>query len=719
MRFSLLHKCVAYLLSGLGLVALSLGSELSETVIALVFLGYVGSWFAEEKLIQRPQYGSLWNAAVVLCLGVQLARGVLNGPTLAMAIEFAAFLQLSRLWNRRTGVDYQQIAVLAFLHLIAATVLSTNLSYAALFVGFVIATPWMLALSHLRREIEGNYPAEADADPNARVALRRVLASRRVVGPRFLVGTALLSVPLFAMTLAIFIMVPRVGQGFLSFQRDSGQRVAGFGNQVELGGFGVIRDDPTVVLRVMPQPRVDEKAPRLSLRLRGTSFDRYDGRRWTRAPHQSERMDRIPPNTYPVRRPPMPGDKQLDIVLDHLEEPVVFLPEGVVALSIPTRAAGDRSVPRRLSYSAGLDVRYERPDGLGLMYTAYVSRDPSEADLPSVGDERRAAYLQVPEGHEKIVELAQQVAGDAASDRQKVERIDRFLKSGQYAYSLAQPEVTADRLPLEVFLFEQKRGHCEYYSSAMAIMARALGVPARNVTGFVGGQYNPYGGYYALRQGDAHSWVEVFLENRGWVTYDPTPASRAAIGPRQNLWSDVNALVDALRTRWMTSIVGYDLRTQVGMLRNLAAFMQGFRRERGDTADERDKGRDGSARELGPLLRWGAGALLLSVFAWFALRLLRSMQQPDARPRTRQQAQVASLYGELERVLARRGHPRPPAVTPLEHARALSEQKFPEHSEVDLVTRTYVEARYGERSLAPAELAELRKAIARIRRPAA
>src|SRR4029079_2609615 len=117
--------------------------ELEPFSIALMVAGYVGSFFVEERIHARPHYAPIWTSAVVLFLCLQVVRPLLAGPTLALAIEFAAFLQISRLFNRRTAADSQQIAVLSFLHLIAATVLSTNLSYAAIFAGFLIATPWM------------------------------------------------------------------------------------------------------------------------------------------------------------------------------------------------------------------------------------------------------------------------------------------------------------------------------------------------------------------------------------------------------------------------------------------------------------------------------------------------------------------------------------------------------------------------------------------------
>ena len=136
MSFSTLHKLVAYLISGLGLFGLTLGEEVTPTAVAAIALGYFASWFAEGPRIRTPGYGSAWTTAVVVGLLIQVARAVLAGPTLALAIEFAAFLQISRLFTRRTAVDYQQIAMLAFIQLIAATVLTTDLGYAGVFVAF-------------------------------------------------------------------------------------------------------------------------------------------------------------------------------------------------------------------------------------------------------------------------------------------------------------------------------------------------------------------------------------------------------------------------------------------------------------------------------------------------------------------------------------------------------------------------------------------------------
>lgn len=710
MSFALLHKVVAYLLSGLGLFALSFGSELDESVVALVFFGFAASWFAEGKLLLRSTWTTGWTLAVVLVLLVQVARGVADEPTLAMAIEFAAFLQVSRLFNRRTAVDYQQIAVLAFLHLIAATVLSTSLGYAAIFLGFVVGTPWLLALSHLRREIEGNYTAGRD---DAQEAIARVLASRRVVGPRFLLGIAALGLPLFAMTLAIFLVIPRVGRGFLTFRSERGERVAGFGNQIDLGDFGVIRDDPTVVLRVTPDARDHERPPTLPIYLRGTSFDHYDGRRWTRSPSSAQALGRVERRYYPIRRrPDLDRDRALRIVLDHLDEPVVFLPTATVALDIPPRVESGIPIPRDVTHAAGLDIRYENADALGLIYTAYISVEPGERDVLPILPEERQNYLQVPAGHERVAELARRIVGGADEELARAALVEAFLRDGEFEYTLEQPDTKALN-PLDVFLFEARRGHCEYFSSAMVIMLRTAGIAARNVAGFAGARYNPYGDYYAVRQGDAHSWVEVFVSGRGWVAFDPTPPARDTVGARTGLWAELYAVVDAIRTRWLTSVIGYDLKIQTGALRDVWRWW----------VARQEAQREAEASEMAEGERWlsrlPSARLLLAlasvaVLAWLAWRLRRGRGE-GRRPVPEHAAQAVRLYGELERALRRRGRPRASSTTPFEHARDLAERGFSASEEVDFITLGYMRSRYGGEPLAADELVRMRSALDRVR----
>lgn len=714
MSFSLLHKNVTYLIAGIGLFALTLGQDLGMPTALAITGGAVASYFVDGPIIRHRAWASSWTVAVVALLVLEGTRALTQGPQLIQAIEFAAFLQISRLFNRRGAADYQQIAVLAFLHLIAATVLSTEITYGLVFMGFVIVTPWMLALSHLRREIEGNYPVSGPDDARGREAIRRVLASKRVVGGRFLLGTMALSLPLFAMTVAIFLTLPRVGQGFLTFNASRGRSVAGFSNQVELGHFGVIRDDPTVILRVQPEPGEGELARDEVLRLRGTSFDHYDGRRWTRSPSLARRLSRDRFGYFTLQRPPRESDQRLRITLDHLDEPVVFLPTGTVALDMDPRIVRAERVERRLSHGEGLDVRYLDADGVGLIYTAIVQPGARYKGLRTVFEEDLSPYLQMPEGHERVAALAERVTVGKRGAYAQATAVQDYLR--ELTYTLEQPLVKPDQRPLDVFLFEARRGHCEYFSSAMAVMLRSLGVPARNVTGFVGGRYNPYGEYFALRQGDAHSWVEAYVPDRGWMIFDPTPPGRARLGPRENLWADVSAFVDAVRLRWVTSVLGYDVTMQMAMMRKVTRFIAGSGRGRSDKGPQYPRPwRDArvAARRVGI----GIAGVVLLVALIGLVRRLRARRGRGAAV-SAEAAQAIAVYRALERALRRRGQPRPPSRTPMEHVAHLQSQDFAGVEAVEEVTLEYMAVRYGGRSLSGDDLSRLRGAVRRVGRGA-
>ncbi len=716
MSFVALQKIVTYLLSALGLVALSFGGELSPASLVVLAVLFVLSFFAEAPLIQRPIWIKGWTLLLGAVLCAQIARGLLMGEAwLALAMEFAGLLTVSRLCNRRTAADYQQIAILAFVELIAATVLTTDVGYAVLFVAFVIVTPWALTFAHLRREIERNYPVQEDA--RGGTDLQRVLSSKRIVGFPFLLWTLLLSVPMLLMTLLLFVAFPRVGLGMVNFGSSRGQHVAGFGNNIELGNFGVIRDDPTVVIRLTPDKPLSSAEERRYLRLRGTAFDRYDGRTWTRSDTAAVPMARI--NEYfALKRTTLPGDRTFKVILERLDQPVLFLPHGSVGVKIPFRGLpGSAGEKVTLTRGHGFDLRYRASEDIGLMYDAVISPEVTELDVPVAHDLDDDRYLTLPEGHERVYELARALTQDEEDPRKKAAALLMHLRDGgRYAYSTEMPE-TKGKLPLEVFLFEVRRGHCEYFATALAVMLRAVGIPSRNVTGFVGGRFNPYGGYYGIRQSDAHSWVEARLPNRGWVTLDATPFSRDEHGPKDWLLRDLSAMVDAVRAVWMTKVVGYDMRTQLRFVREFRAFMReiAWPSLAASSSEKQTSGKPKSAIDLGtaPIVIAGAGVLLLLGF------MLRARLRAQKALTLSESARIArTLYLRLEQTLARLGRPRPAHVSPEAHARALAAEGFVGSAHVLELTRAYTDARYGQKPLSPERVRELRRRLAEIRRAA-
>ena len=159
MSFSKLQKIVTYVLALLGLSALSFGGELPLFSLLVLAVGFVLSWFAEGPWFARPVWTKAWTIFLPFALVLQVGRGFLfDSGWLSLVMEFAGLLTISRLSNRRNAADYQQIAMLAFVQLIAATVLTTDVGYAVLFVAFVVVTPWVLTFAHLRREINATTP---------------------------------------------------------------------------------------------------------------------------------------------------------------------------------------------------------------------------------------------------------------------------------------------------------------------------------------------------------------------------------------------------------------------------------------------------------------------------------------------------------------------------------------------------------------------------------
>ncbi len=194
---------------------------------------------------------------------LQGARLLAGRSPLDVAVEFAALLQIVRLATRRGAAHDQQIIVLALLHFVAGTVLGGGLTYGICFLGFLVVAPGALVLSHLRREVEGNYRQGARDRTGLPVDVPRILRSRRVVGRGFLGATCLLSVPILLFTTALFVLFPRVGLSLLLLNHPRAGRMIGFSEHVDLGDVGVLRDDPTIALRFELKDQPDPPLTRL------------------------------------------------------------------------------------------------------------------------------------------------------------------------------------------------------------------------------------------------------------------------------------------------------------------------------------------------------------------------------------------------------------------------------------------------------------------------
>jgi protein-glutamine gamma-glutamyltransferase len=345
---------------------------------------------------------------------------------------------------------------------------------------------------------------------------------------------------------------------------------------------------------------------------------------------------------------------------------------------------GDSESDQSVSiYTAEADARNPEP----------LVRDSNSRDYPP----RIAIYLQTPKVDPRVRELARKVTESSGSNYERAHAIDAYLKNN-YGYTLELPgEKKADQLAY--FLFERKKGHCEYFATSMAIMLRTLNIPARVVNGFRGGEYNDVTGNYIVRESDAHSWVEVYFPEFGWVTFDPTPPSPAPVSGR---WSRLALYVDAMEGLWREWIVNYDFTHQVRLSNQISAtsfsVQSNFRRslhQRYQKLLDRVTAWQHRMERMTPAqMAWACvvlGLLLALPFmprAWRRFQSARISRDPQRAPTS-----AASFwYMRMLKRLARTGIRKNIAQTPAEFTLSIADPEI--RREVSIFTDHYERARF-------------------------
>jgi len=269
---------------------------------------------------------------------------------------------------------------------------------------------------------------------------------------------------------------------------------SGFSDTVRLGSLaGILRSD-TIVLRLWGGEGADY--------LRGAVYDRYTSGYWGAGDH---------PHLEPVTTGTLPAHEGAVEVRFAGRAERYFAPLGAQALFTPHgRALADKAGTWR-------PLPGEGPFG----YAFERGSEASAKEAPPSPDD-----LEVPRDLEaRLADLSASFTGGRKGPREKVLAIAEALERG-FTYDLDAKRVPGED-PVERFLFRSKRGYCEHFASALALLVRTAGVPARVVGGYRVVERNPVGGYLVVRERDAHTWVEAFLPGEGWRTFDSTPAEPA------------------------------------------------------------------------------------------------------------------------------------------------------------------------------------------------
>lgn len=714
MRLARAHKVATYLMIGAAYLAVWSTGALSPLTALLYLAGIVASWFFDPPRTLADRIPRLPPTLVIVGALWAGTAWLLSGDVIAAAMRLLVCLVVLKLMARESARDYRQLFLLGFLTLVGGSVFFAGASYALVFLAYVIAATWALILLFLRREIEVRIGRDHPA-------FARAIAAPGVVGGKFFAATSLVSISIFAFAIALFFTIPRVGIGLLYGKSESGITFAGFHDGVELGGHGVIRQNPTVVMRVELSD-ISSRSELPTLYWRGVAFDRYESGRWSRSDDSPEsrivdlkrrhRSWRFPLYgtdqwSHGDRRERIANTLRQTIYLEPLRTDVLF------GASMPAAFVIARSRARPGS-AHNDEVRVIRDGAIKYTVHSRITR-PSASALRAAPETLpsgyREAYLQIPAAMpDRVIALARDITREAHTDYDRAVAIEAWLsKNLDYTLEMESP---GDREPIDFFLFDRKRGHCEYFASAMTILARAVGVPARNVNGFVGGEWNEYDQYVAVRAGDAHSWVEVYFAGIGWVTFDPTPAVPLARQTRRDdgFAAKLRRWADTIKLRWRKWVIAYDLDRQLSLFRSLSDSLSG-------TASKASSPAKRAVRWLGDHARGAlvAGLVALACALGVAGFLARGRRR-KSRPADR--SPIAAIYRRTLARLARRGHPRPPSHTPREHADALAEDGAPGAEAFAELVDLYYRAELGGQDVPADRAKDLARQIHRAKKPA-
>ncbi len=677
-------RLVTYLVVGDGIAALYLAGLIGPAGVALVVAAILVSWAIErarERGALRPAVAWLLvgtAAAAIAADLVYLAQSVLDGM-----VHLLLFLILVRLFMRRSLRDLRDAGFLSFFLLIAASSVTFSVGFLFVFVAFLLLGTWMLMLHHVVAETQKAGFASPEA-AGTRLGLRSPLMRVSLVAAA---GT-------FVLAGLLFFIIPRVGQAALPFRAQLGKMVTGFSDKVELGAFGEIETDQTVVMRVYFPDETPDPQSLPNLRWRGIAFDRFNGTTWAAGQPRRILLRRGGSSDFQLstaqgRRPII----RQEIFLDPIGTDIVFGAPRVLRMDLRASAlafddmgsVSVSSATARLHYMVDSELETPPPAGARVTGAGAVF---SEAE--------RSRYLQLPGLSPLIPKLARDVATGSRDPYEAALKLTYFLSS-QYKYTLGIKRKTQLE-PLEEFLFVRRSGNCEYFAASLAVMLRTLGIPARVVGGFQKGEWNPYGRYFMVRLADAHSWVEAYFDGLGWVTFDPSPRAEAEAQLLQP--GALSLYLDAARMRWYRYVINWSLQDQM----IAAATVQ---RQAGDLRLALHWPRDWPAR---PWLLGAAVAAATLALAWVAWKL-RVTSGPDALA-----ARMPRFYEHALRLLARHGLEPEPAETARQFCDRVQDAAPAFAEPLVRLTGEYERARFGVTALTEPEMREVERWLAVIER---
>ena len=449
---------------------------------------------------------------------LQLTRAEVATPVVQALVVLLAV----RLLTAKQARDYLQIFVLALFILAGSSLLSLEAGFLISLVLLVFAVTVSLVLLTV-----------FVIDP--RLALPRRDLWRLVRVALIMPAASLV------LMLGFFVILPRTGQPLWNFLNPASRAVAGLAESISPGSFARLSTVRSPAFRAEgPELPPDERYWRVLV------LNQPQGSQWVRGEPPAEGAVRVV------------GGRPVSLIV----YPEARADRYLVTLDRPHQVSGVRS-----QQSPDQVFRTGVPSGQRFRYTVQAS---SGADLRISNRSARDFYLVVPERiSARTAAAAAQVAASGPGSAERLAALATFFRDRRLVY--AQDDLPGGIDPVDTFLFEKRRGYCEFFAAAYVTMARLAGLPARLVGGYYGGEYNALGGYYLVTDDTAHVWVEVLTDEGLWQRVDPSQwasnagtalgtARLAGLGPLQQL-------TDTLSYYWVQAVVVFDLNQQLALWR--------------------------------------------------------------------------------------------------------------------------------------------------------
>jgi protein-glutamine gamma-glutamyltransferase len=683
-------------MTGFGTLAATGQLDIASVIFVTTALLWRGYLLLNHKPLALPEN---WNTRLAFGIAVFYLADVtlLSRSFLAATVHLVMCGLVVKIFSPLRDRDYVLLALLSFAMVLAASVLTVDSAFFLAFCIFLLMAVGTFLLLQMHRAAA--QATICSTDEESVETERRLAVSLGGATPMILLF-------ILAGAAGIFFVLPRTAAGYAGVSTPDNDISTGFSNEVRLGSIGEIQQSNSIVMHVQME---SSSIPFQDFKWRGVALSSFDGTTWSNsgehivAPKMADGRFIVAPkqNASPDTL------LRYRVLLEPLNSNVFFLAEQ------PATVAGNYSLIEFDSGGAVFDFDREHPIA--------VYEGESYGERPTVAELRAATgafpakipptYLQLPDVDPRIVQMAHDVTHGASNDYDKARALENHLQS-HYGYTLQLPS-TPPKDPLANFLFVRKRGHCEYFASAMAVMLRSIGIPSRVVNGFRGGEFNDLSGKYLIRARDAHSWVEAYFPGRGWVSFDPTPAG--SLSTHSGGWSRMALYLDAMESFWREWIVNYDFARQRSLgeegtrqgrilLENLRKkLMQPYARMLRAARTVQSKTTHispGTLREAAAL-----GCLLLLLANATRLRRWSQRLSWQQRPAKAPQQAAALWYQRMTKALGRRGWRKAPEQTAAEFVEEIPDAAL--RKSVGNFTRHYERARFAASAEDAARLPEL------------